>query len=40
MNSQIYEPAIGLEIPSQLLAQTKLFYGCSIRYGNRPNSAK
>ena len=34
MKSQIYVPVIGLEIHAQLLTKTKLFCGCSTRYGN------
>jgi len=34
MKSQINEPVIGLEIHAQLLTKTKLFCGCSTRYGN------
>lgn len=33
-----YEPVIGLEIHAQLLTQSKLFCGCSTRFGNEPNS--
>lgn len=33
-----YEPVIGLEIHAQLLTQTKLFCGCSVRFGELPNS--
>ena len=29
-----YEPVIGLEVHAQLLTQTKLFCGCSTRFGN------
>ena len=38
MNSQIFEPVIGLEIHAQLLTKTKLFCGCSTAFGNPPNS--
>lgn len=38
MKSQIYESVIGLEIHAQLLTKTKLFCGCSTRYGSTPNS--
>jgi len=34
----MYEPNIGLEIHAQLLTKTKLFCGCSSKYGNPPNS--
>lgn len=33
-----YEPVIGLEIHAQLLTQTKLFCGCSVRFGELANS--
>ena len=32
-----YEPVIGLEIHAQLLTATKIFCGCSTRYGAAPN---
>ena len=32
-----YEPVIGLEIHAQLLTQTKIFCGCSTRFGLPPN---
>ena len=35
MNS--YEPVIGLEIHAQLLTETKIFCGCSTRFGAAPN---
>lgn len=38
MRPQIFEPVIGLEIHAQLLTKTKLFCGCSTRYGSHPNS--
>jgi aspartyl-tRNA(Asn)/glutamyl-tRNA(Gln) amidotransferase subunit B len=38
MNFQTFEPVIGLEIHAQLLTKTKLFCGCSTRYGSPPNS--
>lgn len=38
MNLELYEPVIGLEIHAQLLTKTKLFCGCSTKYGNPPNS--
>jgi len=38
MKSQIYEPVIELEIHAQLLTKTKLFCGCSTRYGNPATS--
>src|SRR6516164_3980325 len=34
-----YEPVIGLEIHAQLLTVTKIFCGCSTRFGAEPNSA-
>lgn len=33
-----FEPVIGLEIHAQLLTRTKLFCGCSVAVGKRPNS--
>jgi aspartyl-tRNA(Asn)/glutamyl-tRNA(Gln) amidotransferase subunit B len=33
----IYEPVIGLEIHAQLLTDTKIFCGCSTRFGDPPN---
>ena len=33
-----YEPVIGLEVHVQLLTQTKIFCGCSTRFGNLPNT--
>ncbi len=33
-----YEPVIGLEIHAQLLTQTKIFCGCSTRFGLPPNT--
>jgi aspartyl-tRNA(Asn)/glutamyl-tRNA(Gln) amidotransferase subunit B len=32
-----YEPVIGLEIHAQLLTRSKLFCGCSTRFGHQPN---
>jgi len=32
-----YEPVIGLEIHAQLLTQTKIFCGCSTKFGLPPN---
>jgi aspartyl-tRNA(Asn)/glutamyl-tRNA(Gln) amidotransferase subunit B len=34
-----FEPIIGLEIHAQLLTSTKIFCGCSTRFGAEPNSA-
>lgn len=34
----MYEPVIGLEIHAQLLTKTKLFCGCSSKYGDPPNT--
>jgi aspartyl-tRNA(Asn)/glutamyl-tRNA(Gln) amidotransferase subunit B len=34
-----FEPVIGLEIHAQLLTATKIFCGCSTRFGEEPNSA-
>jgi aspartyl-tRNA(Asn)/glutamyl-tRNA(Gln) amidotransferase subunit B len=33
-----YEPVIGLEIHAQLLSHSKIFCGCSSRFGSGPNS--
>ena len=33
-----YEPVIGLEVHVQLLTKTKIFCGCSTRFGNPPNT--
>ncbi len=33
-----YEPVIGLEVHAQLLTKTKIFCGCSTRFGEEPNS--
>jgi aspartyl-tRNA(Asn)/glutamyl-tRNA(Gln) amidotransferase subunit B len=33
-----YEPVIGLEVHVQLLTQSKIFCGCSTRFGDAPNS--
>ncbi|HKQ68247.1 MAG TPA: Asp-tRNA(Asn)/Glu-tRNA(Gln) amidotransferase GatCAB subunit B, partial [Polyangiaceae bacterium] len=33
-----FEPVIGLEVHAQLLTETKIFCGCSISFGERPNS--
>src|SRR5688572_19114185 len=33
-----YEPVIGLEVHAQLLTTSKLFCGCSTRYGAPPNT--
>ncbi|MCD6485716.1 MAG: Asp-tRNA(Asn)/Glu-tRNA(Gln) amidotransferase subunit GatB [Syntrophobacterales bacterium] len=33
-----YEPVIGLEVHAQLLTETKIFCGCSTRFGETPNS--
>ncbi|MGZ7107043.1 MAG: Asp-tRNA(Asn)/Glu-tRNA(Gln) amidotransferase subunit GatB, partial [Candidatus Angelobacter sp.] len=33
-----YEPVIGLEVHVQLLTQTKIFCGCSTKFGAPPNS--
>lgn len=37
MNSS-YEAVIGLEVHAQLLTDTKIFCGCSTKFGNDPNS--
>src|SRR5271169_489959 len=33
-----YEPVIGLEVHVQLKTATKIFCGCSTRFGDPPNS--
>ncbi|MFQ6618747.1 MAG: Asp-tRNA(Asn)/Glu-tRNA(Gln) amidotransferase GatCAB subunit B, partial [Fidelibacterota bacterium] len=33
-----YEAVIGLEVHAQLLTQSKMFCGCSTRYGQPPNT--
>ncbi len=33
-----YEPVIGLEVHCQLLTETKIFCGCSTRFGQEPNA--
>jgi len=33
-----YEPIIGLEVHAQLLTESKIFCGCSTRFGAAPNS--
>ncbi|MFP5262972.1 MAG: Asp-tRNA(Asn)/Glu-tRNA(Gln) amidotransferase subunit GatB [Blastocatellia bacterium] len=33
-----YEPVIGLEIHAQLRTESKIFCGCSARFGDEPNS--
>ena len=33
-----FEPVIGLEVHAQLLTRSKLFCGCSTRFGSPPNS--
>jgi aspartyl-tRNA(Asn)/glutamyl-tRNA(Gln) amidotransferase subunit B len=33
-----YEPVIGLEVHAQLLTNTKIFCGCSTKFGELPNS--
>src|SRR6202048_4791331 len=33
-----YEPVIGLEVHVQLLTKTKIFCGCSTRFGDTPNA--
>ncbi len=32
-----YEPVIGLEVHAQLLTQSKIFCGCSTKFGDKPN---
>ncbi len=39
MNSELkYEAVIGLEVHAQLLTESKIFCGCSTRFGEAPNS--
>src|SRR5260370_7752419 len=33
-----YQPVIGLEVHVQLLTRTKIFCGCSTRFGDPPNT--
>ena len=33
-----FEPVIGLEVHAQLLTRTKIFCGCTTKFGNPPNS--
>ena len=33
-----YEAVIGLEVHAQLLTNSKLFCGCSAKFGNEPNT--
>ena len=37
MNTK-YEAVIGLEVHAQLLTDSKIFCGCSTKFGNTPNS--
>jgi aspartyl-tRNA(Asn)/glutamyl-tRNA(Gln) amidotransferase subunit B len=37
-HSASFEPVIGLEIHAQLLTETKIFCGCSTRFGSPPNT--
>jgi aspartyl-tRNA(Asn)/glutamyl-tRNA(Gln) amidotransferase subunit B len=34
-----FEPVIGLEIHARLLTDTKIFCGCSTRFGHKPNTS-
>src|SRR5689334_2103495 len=36
--AQGFEPVIGLEIHARLLTDTKIFCGCSTRFGDKPNT--
>ena len=38
MKDQSFESVIGLEVHAQLLTQSKIFCGCSTRFGDKPNS--
>ena len=33
-----FEPVIGLEVHAQMLTESKLFCGCSTRFGGEPNT--
>jgi aspartyl-tRNA(Asn)/glutamyl-tRNA(Gln) amidotransferase subunit B len=33
-----FETVIGLEVHAQLLTETKIFCGCSTKFGGAPNS--
>ncbi|OGW36541.1 MAG: aspartyl/glutamyl-tRNA amidotransferase subunit B [Nitrospirae bacterium RBG_13_39_12] len=33
-----YEPVIGLEVHAQMLTETKIFCGCSTKFGSEPNT--
>ena len=37
MTTTTYEPVIGLEVHAQLLTESKIFCGCSTRFGAEPN---
>ncbi len=37
MTTTTYEPVIGLEVHAQLLTESKIFCGCSTRFGDEPN---
>src|SRR5713226_10197918 len=37
-NVMKYEPVIGLEVHAQLLTRSKIFCGCSTKFGSEPNS--
>src|SRR5512145_1702264 len=37
-SAMTYEPVIGLEIHAQLLTESKIFCGCSTRFGAPPNT--
>jgi aspartyl-tRNA(Asn)/glutamyl-tRNA(Gln) amidotransferase subunit B len=37
-NTMAYEPVIGLEVHAQLLTGSKIFCGCSTRFGSSPNA--
>src|ERR1043166_3588020 len=38
LSAMKYEPVIGLEIHAQLLTESKIFCGCSTKFGREPNS--
>ncbi|MCX5860234.1 MAG: Asp-tRNA(Asn)/Glu-tRNA(Gln) amidotransferase subunit GatB, partial [Proteobacteria bacterium] len=37
-DNNVFESVIGLEVHAQLLTQSKIFCGCSTRFGDQPNS--
>jgi aspartyl-tRNA(Asn)/glutamyl-tRNA(Gln) amidotransferase subunit B len=37
-DARLYEPVIGIEIHAQLKTRTKMFCGCSLSFGDEPNT--